>query len=129
MSMTRTSNYRTQLDHFEPQETTDPAAQRRLRGQLEQIDYTAFAANREALARAVKETGAVQFQKLAVAAAQARAQWVAEALEMTDTGREPSASEIARLTQLRQAFEELTEAYEALRRMVERGYLTYGSAG
>ncbi len=48
---TRTSSYRVSLDHFEPQETTDPQAQRRLRGQLEQIDYTAFAANKEALSR------------------------------------------------------------------------------
>ena len=125
---TRTSSYRVSLDHFEPQETTDPQAQRRLRGQLEQIDYTAFAANKEALSRALGQTNAARFQHLAVAAAQARAHWVSAAVRLTEGGREPSAIEIARLSELRNAFEELTEAYEALRRMVERGYLNYVGA-
>lgn len=122
---TRTSSYRVALDHFEPQDSTDPQAQRRLRGQLEQIDYTAFAANKEALSRALGHTNAARFQHLAVAAAQSRAHWVAAAVALTEGGRAPSPAEIAQLCQLRQAFEELTEAYEALRRMVERGYLNY----
>ena len=46
--MTRASSFKRQShDHFEPQDDSDPAAQRRLRGHLEQIDYTAFASNRE----------------------------------------------------------------------------------
>jgi hypothetical protein len=125
MSMTRTSTVRSALDHFEPQETTDPAAQRRLRGQLEQIDYTAFAANKETLARLLGRVSAAQFQRLAVAAASARAHWAQEALRIADAGHTPSAAEAARLAELAQAFDTLQDAYEGLRRMVERGYLVY----
>ena len=123
---TRLSSFRRHSpDHFEPQEALDPASQRRLRGQLEQIDYTAFVSNREVIGATLGQADAQKFQRLAVAAAHARAQWVAEALAMTDTtsGLEPRQAE--RLAQLRANFEELTEAYEALRRMVERGYLSH----
>lgn len=48
---TRTSSFhRHAIDHFEPQDTSDdPHAQRRMRGHLEQIDYTAFASNKEVI--------------------------------------------------------------------------------
>ena len=95
MSSVRTSNYRrTAADHFEPEESLDPLAQKKLRGQLEQIDYTAFAANREVIGRILGHTDAIKFQQLGTAAAMARAKWAAE----------------------------------AMRRMVERGYLTYQPA-
>lgn len=127
MSTSRTSLVRSALDHFEPQETTDPAAQRKLRGQLEQIDYAAFAANKEAIARVLGQATAGQFQRLAVAAAQARAQWAAEALALADAGHIPSPAEVARLSELQSAYDAVSEAYEGLRRMVERGYLVYDS--
>lgn len=126
---TRASSFkRYSQDHFEPQDDTDPAAQKRLRGQLEQIDYTAFASNREVIGATLGQADAAKFQRLAVAAAHARALWVAEALSMTETtsGLEPRQAE--RLAELRSNYEELTEAYEALRRMVERGYLAYRPA-
>jgi hypothetical protein len=45
--MSTLSSYRrTTSDHFEPEQNLDPQAQRKLRGQLEQIDYIAFASNR-----------------------------------------------------------------------------------
>jgi len=128
MSVIRTSNFRRSADHFEP-EISDPIAQKRLRGHLEQIDYTAYAANVAALPPVVGEADAARFQRLAVAAAQARALWVAEALALSETaGGVLSSSQSARLTALRTAYEELSEAYEALRRMVERGYLAYRAA-
>ncbi len=125
MSMSRTSSVRTPLDHFEPEETTDPQAQRRLRGQLEQIDYTAFAANKAVIGHALPQVDAARFQRLAVASAQARATWAAAALAIADQGGEPSAAEVARLATLRAAWNELSEAYEGLRRMVGRGYVAY----
>ena len=66
-------------DHFEPEAFLDPVEQRKLRGHLEQIDYVAFAANRELLGQALGPVGTAVFQRLAVAAAQARAQWVSAA--------------------------------------------------
>ncbi|MFN3523161.1 MAG: hypothetical protein ACK4YQ_13015 [Phenylobacterium sp.] len=125
MSTTRTSNFRrVALDHFEPEADIDPQAQRRLRGLLEQIDYTAYASNKEVIGAVIGHTDPGKFQRLAVAAAHARAVWVAEALAVSEATPAISAEQAAKLARLRGAYEELTAAYEAMRRMVERGYLT-----
>ena len=128
MSSIMTSSYRRSRDHFEPSDT-DPQEQRRLRGHLEQIDYTAFVSNREVIPQVMglgaSHTEPTAFQRLAVAAASARARWIAEALRLTDGGQAVSPADAQRLSGLRVAYEELSEAYEGLRRMVERGYLPY----
>jgi len=123
VSTIQTQSYRRQRDHFEPQDI-DPQEQRRLRGQLEQIDYSAFVANRELLNQMLTGVGPAQFQKLAVLTATARGKWVAEALRQSESGSPSTVDQIARLTAARTAYEELAEAYEGLRRMIERGYVT-----
>ena len=129
MSTSRTSSFRRSSgDHFEPQVSDDPQVQRRLRGQLEQIDYTAFASNREVLGQALGAADALKIKKMAVAVACARAQWVAEAMAASDLTPTLTVEQVTRLAHLRSAYEELAEAYEALRRMVERGYLAYRPA-
>lgn len=129
MSTVVTNNTRSRgAEHFEPEAALDPHEQRRMRGHLEQIDYATFAANREILGRKLGHVDLKQFQHLAVAAAHARAHWVAAALALAETQAAPNAEQIARLEVLRKTFEELSEAYEALRRMVERGYLRYHAA-
>jgi long-subunit acyl-CoA synthetase (AMP-forming) len=127
MSVTRTSNVRHTSEHFLPDDSADPQAQRRLRGQLEQIDYTAYASNREVIGHALGATNVQKFQRLGVAAAAARACWVAYALAATESGHPPAPEQVEKLAQLRRTYEELTEVYEAMRRMVERGYLPYAS--
>ena len=121
MSTIQTTSYRRQRDHFEPQDT-DPHEQRRLRGLLEQIDYSAFIANREVIGQMLPQLDASMFQKLAVLTATARAKWVAESLRQSESGAPSTPDQIARLASARTAYEELAEAYEGLRRMVERGY-------
>ena len=49
-------------DHFEPDEG-DPKAQRQLRGHLEQIDYTAYASNRQVMSAALGHVDAPKFQR------------------------------------------------------------------
>ncbi len=115
-------------DHFEPDAFIDPAEQRKLRGHLEQIDYSAFAANKEILEQTLGAADLAKFQRLAVASAQARAHWVSAAITMVADGHKPSPAQIAELSALRTAYEELIEVYEALRRMVERGYLHFHAA-
>ena len=119
-----TSNTRRSGDHFEPTDA-DPQVQRRLRGYLEQIDYTAFASNRAVLGAGVARVEGERFQRLAVAAANARSRWVTEAAAMTEASPSLSEAQVTRLTHLRTAYEELTAVYEATRRMVERGYVAY----
>jgi hypothetical protein len=123
MSTIQTSSYRRQRDHFEPHDI-DPQEQRRLRGLLEQIDYAAFVANREVVGTMLPALEPAVFQRLAVLTAGARAKWVSEALRQSESGSPSTPDQIARLTSARTAYEELAEAYEGLRRLVERGYLT-----
>ena len=125
MSVTRTSSVRRTSDHFEPEAALDPQAQRRLRGHIEQIDYTAYASNREVIGQVLGQADLGKFQKLAVAAALARSQWIAAAVAMTESAQPLSPDQATKLTGLRTAYEELTEAYEGMRRMVERGYLSF----
>lgn len=123
MSSILSSSTRRSRDHFEPQDS-DPQEQRRLRGLLEQIDYTAFISNREVIGAALSVIDAAMFQRLAVSVATARTKWVSEALRLSESGSPVTPDQTARLTAHRNAYEELAEAYEGLRRMVERGYLT-----
>jgi hypothetical protein len=114
---------RTRTDHFEPSENDDPKAQRLLHAALENIDYTAYAANRKQVAESLGKIDAGQFEKLAAAAAKARCLWIAEALHATSDGGIPDAHQIKKLADLRTTYVELTESYDALRRLVERNYL------
>lgn len=123
MSTVLTQSYRRQRDHFEPSDQ-DPQEQRRLRGLLEQIDYAAFISNREVIGQTLSRVEVGTFQKLAVLTAGARARWAAEALRLSESGSAVTPDQTARLAAARAAYEELAEVYEALRRMVERGYLT-----
>ena len=113
-----------QNDRFEPQAMVDPSELRRLRVHLNQIDSATFEANRGALAKVIGRVDARRFQRLALWAAQARAGWVAE-LDISDKPHPRSPTEISRLSALRSEYQELAEAYEAMRRMVERGYICY----
>ncbi len=125
MSTIKTNSSYRGVDHFEPESAREPLEQRRLRGYLEQIDYTAFAANQAILAQTPGSLDLTSLQRLAIAAATARAQWVRLALEVTEAGHAPSKEEVSALAAQRSAFEELREAYEGIRRMIERGYISY----
>ena len=125
MSSQMSSFKRSSNDHFQPDESLDPSAQRALRGKLEQIDYIAYVSNREVIGQALGAADAQTFERLAVAASQARAQWAAFAVAATEAGHPPNRQQIETLAQMRTAYEELASVYDALRRMVERGYLAY----
>jgi hypothetical protein len=81
------------------------------------------------LAKSVGRVDLGHFKRLANMAANARATWVKEALAISDKGVAPTEAQIKHLALLRSTFEELSEAYEATRRMVERGYLCYLETG
>ncbi len=123
---TRSHIRRVVADHFEPDDAADPKAQRQLRGHLEQIDYAAYAANKRLVGAALSAAiDAKRFERVALATAQARALWAAKGLAAADSPQPMTREQLAELTHLRESYEELAEVYEALRRMVERGYLEY----
>ena len=123
MSTIRSNVRRIVGDHFEPDDTLDPKAQRQLRGHLERIDYTAYAANKKVMGAALAGLDAGKFERLAFNIAQARARWVATGVALSETGRPATAEQTAELARLRTVYEEFAEVYEAMRRMVERGYI------
>jgi hypothetical protein len=125
MSSTVSSYKRPSSDHFQPEESLDPHAQRALRGKLEQIDYIAYVSSREVIHQTLGDIPAQRFERLAVAAAQARAEWAALALSVSQSGQAPSAQQTMSLMQARTGYEELANAYDGLRRLIERGYATY----
>lgn len=125
MSFTMTSTVRKVSDHFEPEAALDPQQQRALRGHLEQIDFAAFAANREVVARTLGHADLEQFQRLAVSIAQARARWLGASIALSKTTEAPSPQDVQQVAALRLAYDELSEAYNGLRRLVERGYLPF----
>jgi len=101
----------------------DPAAQKRLRGRLEKLDYTAYASNCAVVGQTLGPVGEESIQRLAVAAATARADWIRAAFELADAHGSPAGEAVASLARRRAAFEELAAAYEGVRRLIERGYL------
>jgi len=113
-------------DHFEPDEGGDPKLQRQIRGQLDQIDYAAYSASKKVIGAALGSIDVKKFERMALAAAQARASWLAAGMALTESGHMPAPEHVAKLAQLRTAYEELSEFYEGLRRAIERGYLTAG---
>jgi hypothetical protein len=116
-------------DHFRPTMLSDPHEQRRLHGQIEKIDLATFEANRVVLGRTVGRIDAAHVKRLAMMAATARANWVNEALALSERGVPPNEEQVRHLAHLRVTFEELSGSYEAMRRMVERGYLCYLDTG
>ena len=120
-------NGRVSSEHFVPSNEGDHKDQSKLRGALERIDYTAFAANCEVLSTEIGPTSVQKFERIALFAARARAAWVKAVLASTEGGKKLTQDQIAELAQSRMAYEELTAAYDAMRRMVERGYLTYAT--
>jgi hypothetical protein len=112
-------------DHFEPEAALSPEEQRKLRGRLERVDYAAFAANVKVIRETLEPASSATFEQLASTTARARAKWVSATLAMAAQSASLTAEQIAELTTLRSAYEELSQAYEAMRRMVERGYLGF----
>jgi hypothetical protein len=125
MAKTMTSSYRRTSDHFEPDLVEDPVEQRKRRGHLEQIDYTVFAANQAVMNKTIHHVTIEDFQNLALSASKARGAWVDAAMSAARSRSPMSEQEVQRLAHLRSAYDELCEAYEAMRRMVERGYLRF----
>ena len=112
-------------EHFQPDAAIDHKEQRQIHGKLEKIDYIAYKANRATLGARLVSVTESKFEKLATAAAEARFQWISTALNFADENAVLSEEQIKTLTSLRVTYDELTEAYSALRRMVERSYVHF----
>jgi hypothetical protein len=99
----------------------DKDARRRLASFLEQVDVAIFSANREIMHKAVPALSRESFIRFAVVVAEARAAYIKLALDLSKKGH-PSDADVQRLKIAREAFDELTHAFEATHRLIKRGY-------
>jgi rRNA maturation endonuclease Nob1 len=109
------------VDHLVTKEMLDRDSHRKLQKFLEDIEMAIFSANREVMKKAVPELTRDSFMAFAVRVAEARARYLKIALELSATAH-PSAEDIARLKAAREANDELLHAFEATKRVIERGY-------
>ena len=99
----------------------DKEARRRLASFLEQIDVAIYSANREIIHKAIPGLNRESFIRFAVIVAEARAGYIRLALDLAKHGH-PSEEDVKRLRAAREAFDELTHAFEATHRLIKRGY-------
>jgi len=111
----------TKVDHLVSKDMLDRDSTRKLQKFLEEIEMAIFSANREVIRKAVPELNRDSFMAFAVRVAEARARYVKIALELS-TKANPSNEDIARLKSARETNDELVHAFEAAKRIIERGY-------
>jgi rRNA maturation endonuclease Nob1 len=109
------------VDHLVTKEMLDRESQRKLQKFLEETEMAIFTANREVMKKAVPELTRDSFMAFAVRVAEARARYLKIALELS-ANPNPSSEDIARLKAAREANDELLHAFEATKRVIERGY-------
>jgi hypothetical protein len=111
------------VDHLVSKDMLDRDSQRKLQKFLEEVEMAIFSANREVLKKSVPELTRDSFMAFAVRVAEARARYLKIALELANKTN-PSADDIAHLKAAREANDELVQAFEATKRVIERGYTT-----
>ena len=109
------------VDHLVSKDMLDRDSARKLHKFLEEIEMGIFSANREVIHKAVPELTRESFMAFAVRVAEARARYIKAALELSAKPN-PSPEDIAHLKAAREANDELVQAFEATKRVIERGY-------
>ena len=110
------------VDLLVDQGMLDKGARRRLARFVEQVEVAIFSANREVIQRAIPGLDRERFLRFAVVVAEARADYVKLALELTSKGHRLPPEDAARLRAARESVHELMDAFEATYRLIKRGY-------
>ena len=109
------------VDHLLSKDMLDREVARKLQKFLEEVEMAIFSANREVIHKAVPELTRESFMAFAVRVAEARARYIKIALELSGKVN-PTPEDIARLKSARESNDELVHAFEATKRLIERGY-------
>ncbi|MBN9530682.1 MAG: hypothetical protein J0H82_31045 [Alphaproteobacteria bacterium] len=86
---------------------------------LEEIEHGIRLANREVLNQVLPRMGRDHVLALAVAVAKLRGAYLAAAMRLV----RPAAADLAEIRAKREAYDEARQAFEALERAIERGYV------
>ncbi len=110
------------VDRLLSKDMLDREARKNLAHFLERIEMAVFTANREVIHQRIPQLNQESFLKLATRVAELRADYLAQALAVANSTGRPNANAIAELRSVREAYEELLKAFEAMERAIERGY-------
>jgi hypothetical protein len=106
------------------EQNDDAVLLRRQRKFIEEIERNIRAANREILHEKIPELDRERFVRLALLVARLRASYLQAALAADAEADAPSW--VKRLREHREAYEEARDAFDALQRTIERGYVDIG---
>lgn len=103
----------------------DSALLRKQRHFLQQIEMELRRVNREIIHRQIPELNRDSFMQLALKVAELRTAYLQLALQLgrTDSASDDARSLLAALRERRTAFEEARDAFAALERTIEQGYV------
>jgi hypothetical protein len=111
-------------DHLMSGDLLDRGARQALSKFTEGLEVAVFEANREIIARKLGVVRRDSFLRLAVKVADTRADYLRVALDIAASDGPPRAADVERLRALRTTYEEMVDAFEAMERVIERGYVS-----
>jgi len=114
------------VDHLMSQDQLDKEARRRLTQFMEELRIATFKANQSVFSRSLPALKVDTFVQFSKKVAEARAEYISAALEEVNRAGPPDPLKIKHIQALRVTYEELSAAYEATERLVERGYSKIG---
>lgn len=112
------------VDHLMTREMLDKRALHALAAFRDEVEMAIFSANTEIIGRETPNLTRDTFLKLAVAVAEARARYIKVGVEVAAmAGKKLPREMIDALAEARRAYEEITHAFQAVERVIERGYI------
>jgi len=114
------------VDHLMSQDQLDKEARRRLTMFMEELQIATFKANQEVFSKAMPVLKVDDFVQFSKKVAEARAEYITAALKEVERIGPPDPLKIKHIQALRVTYEELSTAYDAAERLVERGYSKIG---
>ena len=97
---------------------------------LDELEHGIRMVNREIIHEKIPEITKDYFLKMAVMTSRERAEYLGAAFELVETSSlVPSEEVVAELRAKRERYEEAVEAFEALKRAIERGYVDVSVEG
>lgn|SRR5258708_33253159 len=117
------------IDQFMTQDMLDKNARKELTQQILEIDKVIFETNQRIMLEKVPTLDSDSFLRFSHLVAETRANYIRMALEVSKLSHQPDIGVIEQLRKQRLSYEELLAAFEAMQRVLERGYVKLKKPG
>jgi len=111
------------IDQFMSKDMLDGQARKELSQRLLEIEKSIFEANQRIMLEKVPTLDSDSFLRFSNLVAETRANYIRMALEVSRLQHQPDIGVIDQLRKQRLSYEELLSAFEAMQRVLERGYI------